>query len=392
MSTLPWGQGNFGLQAQVEIYLSAAQPQRPPVSVDRWREAARAVLPDGPWWYVEGAAGGGATMAANRAAFDRWRLRPRMLRDVAQRDLSVELLGRRLPAPVLLAPVGVLSVVHPEAERAPARAAARLGIPFVASTVSSVTLEGIAEASGDAPRWFQLYPARDREVMASLVRRAEAAGYEALVVTVDTTMLGWREHDLENAYLPFLLGEGIANYLSDPAFRARLPRPPEEDREGAILQFLQVFVNPSFTWDELAFLQSQTRLPVLVKGITHPDDARQAVEQGVQGLIVSNHGGRQVDGAVAALDALPEVVAAVGGRVPVLFDSGIRRGADILKALALGARAVLVGRPYVYALAVAGEAGVARLLRHLLADLDLTMGLCGVRSVAEIGPDLVTRT
>ncbi len=391
MSSLPSFQGNFGLQAQVEIYLSAGQAQRLPVSVDRWRERARAVLPDGPWWYVEGGAGGGATMAANRQAFDRWRLRPQMLRDVAQRDLSTELLGRRLPAPVLLAPVGVLSVVHGEAERAPARAAARLGLPFIASTVSSVTLEGIAEAMGDGPRWFQLYPARDREIMASLIRRAEAAGYEALVVTVDTTMLGWREHDLENAYLPFLLGEGIANYLSDPAFRARLPRPPEEDREGAILQFLQVFVNPSFTWDELAFIRSQTRLPVLVKGITHPGDARQAVECGVQGIIVSNHGGRQVDGAVAALDALPEVVEAVAGRVPVLFDSGIRRGADVLKALALGARAVLVGRPYVYALAAAGEAGVARLLRHLLADLDLTMGLCGVRSVAEIDGSLVTR-
>ncbi|QIA27308.1 alpha-hydroxy-acid oxidizing protein [Thermaerobacter sp. PB12/4term] len=391
MSSLPSSQGNFGLQAQVEIYLSAGQAQRLPVSVDRWREQARAVLSDGPWWYVEGGAGSGATMAANRQAFDRWRLRPRMLRDVAQRDLSTELLGRRLPAPVLLAPVGVLSVVHGEAERAPARAAARLGLPFIASTVSSVTLEGIAEAMGDGPRWFQLYPARDREIMASLIRRAEAAGYEALVVTVDTTMLGWREHDLENAYLPFLLGEGIANYLSDPAFRARLPRPPEEDREGAILQFLQVFVNPSFTWDELAFIRSQSRLPVLVKGITHPGDARQAVECGVQGIIVSNHGGRQVDGAVAALDALPEVVEAVAGRVPVLFDSGIRRGADVLKALALGARAVLVGRPYVYALAAAGEAGVARLLRHLLADLDLTMGLCGVRSVAEIDGSLVTR-
>ncbi|HET9014095.1 MAG TPA: alpha-hydroxy-acid oxidizing protein [Thermomicrobiaceae bacterium] len=380
----------YGLDAQLRIYGGGAPPELP-IAVEEWEARARAALPPEPFDYVAGGAGGESTMRANREAFDRWRIRPRLLRPVEDRDLGVTVLGTPSAAPFLLAPIGVLSAVRAEADVAVGRAAATTGIPFVVSSVSSRTLEEVAAAMGDAPRWFQLYPARDRDVMASFLSRAEAAGYRAVVVTVDTTMLGWRERDLAHAYLPFLQAQGIANYLSDPAFRAGLERPPEVDVPGAVRHFLDVFVNPSFAWEDVDWLRGWTRLPLLLKGLTHPDDAVQAVAHGVDGVIVSNHGGRQVDGAVAALDALPEVVDALDGRVPVLFDSGVRRGADVLKALALGAAAVLVGRPYAYALAVAGEEGVATLIRQLTADIDLTLALSGRRAVAEVDGALLTR-
>ena len=380
----------FGLERQLAIY-GAQTPPELPVAFEDWEARAREVLDPGAFGYVAGGAGSEDTMRANLAAFARWRLRPRYLRDVADRDLGLELLGTQSAAPLLLAPVGVLSIVHPEAELAAARAAAGCGVPLILSSVSSFTLEEVAEVMGPAPRWFQLYPPKDREVMRSLVTRAERAGYRAIVATVDTTMMGWRERDLALAYFPFLQAQGVANYLSDPAFRAGLARAPEEDVRAAVLHFLNVFVNPSFSWDDLRAVRELTRLPLLVKGLTHPDDAAQAVAAGMDGVIVSNHGGRQVDGAVAALDALPAVRAAVGPDAPVLCDSGIRRGADVLKALALGATAVLVGRPYVYGLAVAGEQGVAAVVRNLVADLDLTMALCGRRALAELDRSLLLR-
>ena len=379
----------YGLDAQLRIYGGQTPPELP-IAFEEWEARARAALPAGPFDYVAGGAGGEATMRANREAFDRWRIRPRLLRPVEDRDLAISVLGTPSAAPFLLAPIGVLSAVHPEADAAVGRAAAATGIPFIVSTVSGNTIEEVAVAMGDAPRWFQLYPAKDRAVMTSFVRRAEAAGYRAIVVTVDTTMLGWRERDLAHAYLPFLQAQGIANYLSDPAFRAGLDRPPEADVPAAIRRFLDVFVNPSFAWEDVDWLRGQTALPILIKGLTHPEDALQAVAHGADGVVVSNHGGRQVDGACAALDALPEIIEVLGGRVPVLFDSGIRRGADILKALALGAAAVLVGRPYAYALAVAGEDGVATLIRQLIADVDLTLALSGRRSIAEVDGSLVT--
>ncbi len=391
---------NRGLQAQVGIYTtgnrapddvgSAWPDERWPVSPDDWRARAREALDEGPWGYLEGGAGGEETMCANRDAFYRWRLRPRVLRDVSARDISIELLDKRFPAPFLLAPVGVQEIVHPQADLAAARAAAARGIPFVSSTVSSVPLEGIAAAMGEGPRWFQLYPARSREVIASMLRRAQSAGYEALVVTLDTTMLGWRERDLRQGYLPFLEGKGLANYFADPAFRALLGRPPQEDPRAAVETFLSVYVNPGFTWEDLAFCRELWHGPLWLKGITHPDDAIAALDHGADGVIVSNHGGRQLDGAVAALDALPAVATAVAGRVPLLLDGGVRRGADVLKALALGASAVLIGRLYLYGLAAAGEAGVGRVIDNLMADIDLTLGLCGRRSIQEVGRDLVT--
>jgi lactate 2-monooxygenase len=379
---------NYGTEAQFEEYQGMLSPSsradRLPISFEEWEKRAREKLEDGPYDYVAGGAGAEDTMRANRQAFERWRIRPRMLRDVSDRDWSVQLFGQTFRSPVILAPVGVQSIVHPDAELASARAAAAMGVLYITSTASSRPMEEVAAAMGNAPRWFQLYWGKDRDVTASMLRRAEASGYSAVVVTLDTTMLSWREQDLRNAYLPFLVGEGIANYTSDPAFRSRLPKPPEEDKMAAVIQFLQIFSNNSLTWKDLAFLREHTSLPILLKGILHPDDAALALEHGVDGIIVSNHGGRQVDGAVAALDALPEICDVVRGRVPVLMDSGIRRGADVVKALALGATAVLVGRPYMYGLAVAGEAGVKRVIRNLIADFDLTMALSGIKSVAEL--------
>lgn len=356
-----------------------------------WREtqeAAHAVMTPQALGYVAGGAGSEQTMAANRSAFDDWRLVPRMLRGIpAQRDHSTSVLGTRMPAPVMLAPVGVLGIVHPDAELAVARAAARLGVPFVVSTASSTAMEDVAAAAPGSPQWFQLYWPADRDLAASFVHRAEAAGYEALVVTLDTWQLGWRPRDLSSAYLPFLQREGIANYLADPVFTADLPA---DDPTAAVLKFVRIFNNPTLTWDDLAWLREQTSLPIVLKGIQHPDDVRHAVDAGVQGVICSNHGGRQVDGAIGSLEALPGVVEAAGD-LPVLFDSGIRTGSDACKALALGAAAVLLGRPYVHGLALAGEEGVHHVLQCFLADLDLQAGLAGHASTSELGAASLVR-
>jgi lactate 2-monooxygenase len=374
---------------QYEIYLRGLGGQRPARPLN-WRSLERdayRLLAEGPRGYIAGGAGRGKTMRANRDAFDHWRIVPRMLRDVSQRSLARTVLGTELPAPVLLAPIGVQTLAHPEGELAMARAAAEVGVPFVASTAASHTIEQISQAAGALPRWYQLYWPRDRELARSFVERAEGAGYSAIVLTLDTWMLGWRPADLTNGFLPFLWGEGNCNYLEDTVFRGLLPVPPEEDMQAAIGQWAWQFANPAITWEDLAFLRECTELPIVLKGILHADDARLAVEHGVQGVLVSNHGGRQVDGAIGALEALPDVVAAVDGRCEVLFDSGIRSGSDALKALALGARAVLLGRPYIWGLALGGAQGVVEVLRTLLADLDLAMALSGYATIDEVGPD-----
>jgi lactate 2-monooxygenase len=379
--------GNY----QFEIYREpAGKVSSVPFSFAELEQKAREKLSPGAFGYVAGGAGAEDTMRANLAAFARHHIVPRMLRDAAARDWRTTLHGVEMPAPVLLAPIGVLSIVHPEAELAVACAAAGLGLTMVLSTVSSRSLEEVADSPPNAPRWFQLYWPRNREFAASLLRRAEAAGYRALVVTLDTYMLGWRPRDLSLSYLPFLRGEGMANYLTDPVFCSALAKPPREDMAAAIRHWVESFSNPSVTWDDLKFLREHTKLPIVLKGILHPDDARRAADLGMDGIIVSNHGGRQVDGAIASLDALPGVVA-VAGKIPALFDSGIRTGADVVKALALGARAVLIGRPYTYGLAIAGEHGVRDVLRALLAEFDLTLALSGVTRLEQISPDLLQR-
>lgn len=376
---------------QYEIYLGGLSMQRPeyPISVAELERRAYEEMTPEAHGYVAGAAGSEDTLAANLAAFKRWRVVPRLLRDVGARDLSTQILNTTMPAPALLAPVGVQGIVHKEAELAPARAAASLGLPVVLSTASSRTLEDVAEVCGDSPRWFQLYWPNDKELTESFLSRAEAAGYEAIVVTLDAPLLAWRPRDLQNAFLPFLTGEGVANYFSDPVFRAALDKPPEEDLQSAVFHWVRVFANPGNTWERLTFIRDHTSLPLLVKGVLSADDARKAVDGGVDGIIVSNHGGRQVDGAIATLDALPSVVAAVNDSAAVLVDGGIRTGADALKALALGARGVLLGRLYLWGLAVGGEAGVRQVLRSFLAELDLTLALSGCASLDDVGPDLL---
>jgi lactate 2-monooxygenase len=377
---------SLGMQRQFEIYQLglAAKKLSVPVPLAQLEKKAAEVLAPPAYDYVAGGASGERTMRANLAAFDRWRIVPRMLRDVSQRDLSVELLGRTLPAPVLLGPVGVQGIIHPESDLASARAAASLAVPFVLSTLSSHSMEDVSLAMKEAPRWFQLYWGKDHELTASMLRRAEQSGYSALVVTLDTAMLGWRERDLQHPHLPFLLGHGLANYFTDPVFRSRLVKPPEDDPAAAIRLWAGLFSNTALTWSDLGWLRRQTRLPILLKGILHPDDARRGLDSGVDGVIVSTHGGRQVDGAIAALDALPAVAAAIQQKIPVMFDSGIRYGSDAVKALALGARAVLLGRLYLWGLAIAGEQGVRDVVQNFLADFDLTLGLSGFKSCREL--------
>ncbi|TKG63194.1 lactate 2-monooxygenase [Prauserella endophytica] len=378
---------------QNEIYLQGYGGTAPAFTTDATmlEDSAAKVMAPEPFWYVAGAAGSGATNRANREAFDRWKIVPRMLTGATERDLSTTVLGTPMPAPVLLAPVGVQSIVHPDAERATARAASGLGLPVILSTASSTSIEDVAAASGEGPRWFQLYWPDDPEVCGSILRRAKESGYTALVVTLDTWTLAWRPCDLDSGYLPFLKGEGMAVALTDPVFRSRLDRAPEDDLPSAVLRWIGMITGIDRAWDALPFLREHWDGPIVLKGIQHVDDARRAVDAGMDGVVVSNHGGRQVDGAVASLDALPEIVAAVGDRIEVLFDSGIRTGADVLKALALGARAVLLGRPYVYGLAHGGEDGVRHVLRSLLADFDLTMGLSGHRRVAELSGSVLRK-
>ncbi|HMD52583.1 MAG TPA: lactate 2-monooxygenase [Solirubrobacteraceae bacterium] len=374
--------GNF----QYEIYAAGLAGETPklPLAVSELEQAARELLSPEAFGYVAGGAGSERTMRSNLEAFERWEIVPRMLRDVSERDLSTSVLGTRMPAPVMLAPIGVQSIVHPEAELAVARGAAALDVPFILSTAASHSIEEVAAAAGDASRWYQLYWPKDRDLAASFLSRAQAGGYGAVVVTLDTWMLGWRPRDLGSAYLPFLKGEGVANYFSDPVFRAALARPPEEDLGPAVGHWAYQFSNPTVTWADLEWLRDETDLPIVLKGILHAEDARRAGQAGVDGVIVSNHGGRQVDGAIGSLDALPEISEAVGEELTVLFDSGVRTGSDVLKALALGADAVCLGRPYIWGLALDGQAGVEQVLRCLLAEFDLTLALSGYTTPAQL--------
>ncbi len=415
----------IGHQRQSQIYVDGVGGRRPAVPVSEQALEARAIAVMRPeaTAYIVGGAGREDTLSANRAAFARWRIVPRVLRDVEHRDTRTTLLGMSLPLPMLTAPIGVLELAHPDADLAVARAAGGEGIPMIFSNQASVSMERCASVMGNTPRLFQLYWSRSDDLVQSFVRRAEACGCRAIVLTVDTTMLGWRPRDLDLAYMPFMRGMGIAQYLTDPVFRRELnlplniPEPRtrlswnalgvmrdllsrapgpliEKLRTGwprqAVRRFVATYSRPSLQWADLARLRAMTGLPIVLKGVLHPDDARLALEHGVDGLVVSNHGGRQIDGEIASLDALPAIAAVVQGRIPLLLDSGVRGGADVFKAIALGATAVLLGRPYAYGLAIAGEAGVREVLANVRAEFDLTMGLAGCRSVAEITADCVT--
>lgn len=381
-----------GMQYQMKIYLEGTQHKKPlvPVAYEDMQAAAKEKMPPEAFAYIAGAAGGETTMQNNRQAFNTWRIVPRMMGDVSKRDISVELFGRRFATPVLLGPIGVLSIAHPDAEVAVARAASALQVPQVLSTVSSKPLEEVAIANGDNPHWFQLYWGQNNDLTRSLIQRAENAGYTAIVVTLDTRVFAWRERDIQHAYLPFLYNLGLTNYFTDPVFQSLIGE-NKNDKMNVLAQFAYCFSNPGSTWEDLKVIRGATKLPVIVKGIQHPDDARLAIDQGVDGIIVSNHGGRQCDGAVGSLDMLDEIATAVGDKTTILFDSGIRRGADVLKAMALGAKAVLVARPYAYGLALAGEDGVKEVVSNLLADVDLTLGLTGCASWRDVSKDLLRK-
>ncbi|MEY9876750.1 lactate 2-monooxygenase [Streptacidiphilus sp. MAP12-33] len=371
---------------QNEIYFNGLFGRLPafPMDFAELARRAEAALPPNVWSYVAGGAGDERTQDANVAAFDAWGLVPRMLVGATQRDLGVDLFGLRLPTPLFMAPVGVIGLCAQDGhgDMATARAAARTGVPMVASTLTVDPMEEVAKESGDTPGFFQLYTPTDRELAASLVQRAEASGYAGIVVTLDTWVTGWRPRDLATGNFPQLRGHCLANYFSDPVFRSRLAKTPEEDPTSAVLTWTQLFGNP-LTWDDLEWLRSLTRLPLILKGISHPEDARRAKDAGVDALYCSNHGGRQANGGLPALHCLPGVVEAADG-LPVLFDSGVRSGADVVKALALGATAVGVGRPYAYGLALGGTDGVVHVLRTLLAEADLIMAVDGYPTLADL--------
>jgi lactate 2-monooxygenase len=403
-----------GRRRQMEIYVTGAGGARPAVPVRPAALEARAarMLSVEAAAYIIGGAGSELTMQANRAAFDRRRLVPRVLRDVASRDLSVTLFGRTHPAPLLLAPIGVLEMARRDGDLAVARAAAAENVAYVFSNQASVPLEACAAAMGQGPRWFQLYWSSDDDYVRSVIGRAEKAGCEALVLTLDTTLLGWRPRDLDAAYLPFLRGLGLGQYLSDPVFRAKIPASPPDtgirprglslvstamslmrkgrefglsmgEMRAAVAHFTATYSRPDLNWSDVERLRGMTRLPIVLKGIRHAEDARLARQHGADAVVVSNHGGRQVDGEPGTLDLLEGVVAAAGD-MPVLLDSGVRSGADVAKALALGARAVLLGRPYVYGLAIAGEIGVREVIRNVVAEFDLTLALCGLTRASDL--------
>jgi L-lactate dehydrogenase (cytochrome) len=342
--------------------------------------------------YIRAGAGDRDTTRANAAAFRRWKVRQRTGPEPEKVDLSTTILGTRMPAPVLFAPVGVQTLAHPDGDLATARAAAELGLTYIHSTQGAYKMEDVAEANGDGSRWYQLYWPTDDELVASFLHRAAAVGYTHLVITLDTTLLGWRPMDLDIGYSPFLENKGIANYTSDPVFqRKHMPVPAEVAPLAAGIAFARVFQNPGLSWSQLPLIRENWDGPILLKGIQSPRDARLAIEHGIDGIVVSNHGGRQVDGAIASLDALGPIVKAVGGEMPVLFDSGIRTGRDAFKALALGADAVLVGRPYLFGLALDGQRGARKVMRSLVDELAEEVRRAGHRSHRTLSRSSLTR-
>jgi lactate 2-monooxygenase len=410
-----------GLDRQREIYtlgISGAK-SKIPFDAQALEQKAQKNMSKAAFAYIAGGAGLQNSVKNNRNDFSNWRIIPKMLQDVSIRDTSVELFGQKLPVPLLLSPIGVLEIVDKKADLAVAKAASNLNIPMIFSNQASFPMEETAKVMGDSSRWFQLYWSKSNELVESLVSRAEKAGCSAIVVTLDTTLLGWRTEDLDLAYLPFLRGKGIAQYVSDPVFQRLLDEPEKETDTPlkpkmnlktvkfiyelmsnypgnffnnlktqrpmkAVKKFINIYSRPSLTWDDLAFLRKITKLPILLKGILHEADAQKALDFGIDGLIVSNHGGRQVDGSISSIMALPKIAKVINQQIPILMDSGIRGGADIFKAINLGATAVCIGRPYVYGLAIDGQKGVEDIIKNYWADFEFTMALAGCKNIEEV--------
>jgi lactate 2-monooxygenase len=400
------------LDYQAKTYIEGVSGKMPLVSPDwqKLEQAAMEKMTESARSYIVGGAGLQKTIDNNRRGFDDYRILPRMLRNVENRDTTTKILDVDYPSPFFLCPIGVAEMVHPEADVAIARGASTTGIPYIFSNQSSFSMEECAKSMGDTPFYFQLYWSKSRDLVTSFVKRAEACGAKGIVLTLDTTVLGWRTRDLDIAFLPFLQGKGLGQYTSDPVFRRLVgeqlmqnntenyaPNSPEFQRlqqMTVVRLFSQIYTNSATTWDDLAFLRDQTSLPIFLKGILHEDDAALAVKYGMDGIIVSNHGGRQVDGAIGAIEALPAisgVVHALRSDMPILLDSGIRSGADMFKAIALGASAVGLGRPHIYGLALAGAEGVTEVIRQLQADFELTMALAGCKNVSEITGNTVRK-
>lgn len=377
-------------ELQNQIYntgLSGVLPEYP-VDFATLEKRAELALSPSMLNYVQGGCGDEHTQRSNAKAFHHWGMVPRMMVDCSERDLSVDLFGLKFPSPIFMAPIGVNGEITQDrkGDIAAAQASAKTGVPFCASTLSNTPLEEVAKATGETLGFFQLYTPRDEKLTESLVQRAQKAGYKALVVTLDTWLTGWRPRDLNSSNFPQLRGKVLENYFSDPVFRKMLGKTPQDDPSAAVAAWASTF-GKVLTWDHIAWLRRMTDLPLVLKGICHGDDARKAVDHGVDAIYCSNHGGRQANGGIAAIDMLPDVVAGAGD-TPVLFDSGIRSGTDVIKAIALGASAVGIGRPYAYGLAIGGSAGAAHVLRSILAEADLLMAVNGyptLNAVREAG-------
>ena len=415
------------LDHQRQTYIDGMSGKLPlvPFDIQQLAKKAKEKISPEAFAYVAGGAGLEDTVRNNRSDFGKWKIIPRMLRDVSVRDTSIELFGKKISSPLLLSPVGVLDLAHKEADIGVAKAADETNISMIFSNQASAPMEATSKVMGNSSRWFQLYWSKSNDLVASLVQRAEACGCSAIVITLDATMLGWRIQDLDLAYLPFLRAKGIAQYTSDPVFQRLIDEEEEEKNQNpvkinfdtisnlielmrnypggfwqnlrskrplkAVRKFINIYSRPSLTWEDLPFLRAHTKLPVILKGILHPEDAKKAVDVGIDGIIVSNHGGRQVDGSISTIEALPDIVEAANGSIPVLMDGGVSGGADMFKAIALGAKAVCIGRPFVYGLALAGKQGVIEVINNFKADFELTMGLAGCRSVSEISKEMLVK-
>lgn len=412
------------LSRQKNIYTDGFSGNTPTLPVDfpKLESAAESKLLPQAFAYIAGGAGLESTQAVNRSVWDKYPIIPRMLNDVSQRQLAANFLGSTYPLPLFLSPIGVLELAHPNGDLAVATACKSLGIPMMVSNQASHSMEDISKVLNGSPWFFQLYVSKSDELVLSFIHRAEQAGARGIVVTLDTTMLGWRPRDLNLGSLPFLQGRGIAQYTSDPVFKRLMIKPATEQGKkkinvqsitnlfqlanrlpgaffknlsgqalDAVRLFTQIYSRPDLNWETIAWIKSSTKLPVILKGIQHPLDAQKAIDLGIDAIYVSNHGGRQVDGAQSSLDALIRIKEVVKHQIPILFDSGIRCGADITKALAVGAQMTGIGRPYAYALTLDGARGVESLVHNLAAELELTMALAGKKNILDLEGILQTQ-